>query len=124
MVHDNICCLAGRFNERLVLSLASNPHCLLMDDELNVLPTSTLIRHITPLPTGELQTDSLVLTAYRCPAYWLSAVVGLVGFVGCPTNPSPTTADVHVAGGCTTLVRYMNRLSAVAYRVLCVPCLL
>jgi hypothetical protein len=35
---------AGRFNERLVLSLASNPHCLIMDDELNVLPTSTLIR--------------------------------------------------------------------------------
>jgi hypothetical protein len=37
-------CAAGRFNERLVLSLASNPHCLIMDDELNVLPTSTLIR--------------------------------------------------------------------------------
>lgn len=35
---------AGRFNERLVLSLASNPNCLLMDDELNVLPTSSLIR--------------------------------------------------------------------------------
>ena len=30
-----------RFNERLVLSLASNPNCLLMDDELNVLPTSS-----------------------------------------------------------------------------------
>jgi hypothetical protein len=29
-----------RFNERLVLSLASCPTCLLMDDELNVLPTS------------------------------------------------------------------------------------
>jgi N-acetyltransferase 10 len=35
-----------------VLSLASNPHCLIMDDELNVLPTSSLIRHIAPLPTG------------------------------------------------------------------------
>ena len=31
----------GRFNERLVLSLAANPHCVLMDDELNILPTST-----------------------------------------------------------------------------------
>lgn len=48
-----VCCLAGRFNERLVLSLASCPHCLLMDDELNVLPTSSLIRHIAPLPTGD-----------------------------------------------------------------------
>jgi N-acetyltransferase 10 len=43
---------AARFNERLVLSLASNPHCLIMDDELNVLPTSSLIRHIAPLPTA------------------------------------------------------------------------
>lgn len=34
----------GRFNERMVLSLASCPNCLLMDDELNVLPTSSLIR--------------------------------------------------------------------------------
>lgn len=40
-----LCAPAGRFNERLVLSLASNPHCLIMDDELNVLPTSTLIRY-------------------------------------------------------------------------------
>ena len=32
---------AGRFNERLVLSLASCQNCVLMDDELNVLPTST-----------------------------------------------------------------------------------
>ncbi|KAJ9534735.1 hypothetical protein QJQ45_013106 [Haematococcus lacustris] len=32
----------GRFNERLVLSLANCPTCLMMDDELNVLPTSSL----------------------------------------------------------------------------------
>ena len=32
---------AGRFNERLVLSLASCQNCILMDDELNILPTST-----------------------------------------------------------------------------------
>ncbi|PNG99213.1 hypothetical protein TSOC_015014, partial [Tetrabaena socialis] len=44
--------VVGRFNERLVLSLAGCPHCLLLDDELNVLPTSSLIRFIEPLPTG------------------------------------------------------------------------
>lgn len=33
----------GRFNERLVLSLASCPNCILMDDELNILPTSTQV---------------------------------------------------------------------------------
>ena len=41
---------AGRFNERMVLSLASNPSCLLVDDELNILPTSSHVRNIEPLP--------------------------------------------------------------------------
>jgi N-acetyltransferase 10 len=36
--------VTGRFNERMVLSLASCPTCLMMDDELNVLPTSSLIK--------------------------------------------------------------------------------
>ena len=39
----------GRFNERLVLSLATNQHCLLLDDELNILPTSSLSASIKPL---------------------------------------------------------------------------
>jgi N-acetyltransferase 10 len=41
--------VTGRFNERLVLSLASCPHCLMMDDELNILPTSSLIRQVEPV---------------------------------------------------------------------------
>lgn len=41
---------AGRFNERMVLSLASNPSCLLLDDELNILPTSSHVSRIEPLP--------------------------------------------------------------------------
>ena len=44
--------VVGRFNERMVLSLASCANCLLLDDELNVLPTSSLIRYIEPLPTN------------------------------------------------------------------------
>jgi N-acetyltransferase 10 len=40
---------AGRFNERLVLSLADCPACILMDDEMNILPTSTHVRSITPV---------------------------------------------------------------------------
>lgn len=43
-------CITGRFNERLVLSLASNPACILMDDELNILPTSTHVSNIKPVP--------------------------------------------------------------------------
>ena len=40
--------VVGRFNERMVLSMTHNPNCLLMDDELNVLPTSTLMGKIRP----------------------------------------------------------------------------
>jgi len=36
-----------------VLSLASNPNCLLMDDELNVLPTSSHVKSIAPIPLRE-----------------------------------------------------------------------
>jgi hypothetical protein len=43
---------AGRFNERLVLSLASCKACILMDDELNILPTSTHVREIREVEMG------------------------------------------------------------------------
>ena len=45
--------VVGRFNERMVLSLAGCPGCILMDDELNILPTSTHVRGIAPLEGGE-----------------------------------------------------------------------
>ncbi|XP_021905351.1 RNA cytidine acetyltransferase 1-like [Carica papaya] len=44
---------AGRFNERFLLSLASNKACVIMDDELNILPISSHIRSITPVPVKE-----------------------------------------------------------------------
>lgn len=33
-----------------MLSLASNQHCLMLDDELNILPTSSLSASIRPIP--------------------------------------------------------------------------
>ncbi len=36
-----------------MLSLATNPAALLMDDEMNVLPTSSHVRSIKALPRGE-----------------------------------------------------------------------
>jgi N-acetyltransferase 10 len=39
--HTNV---VGRFNERFILSLADNPAALVVDDELNVLPISSLSR--------------------------------------------------------------------------------
>ncbi|GAB4848312.1 hypothetical protein Ancab_002979 [Ancistrocladus abbreviatus] len=44
---------AGRFNERFLLSLASCKACVVMDDELNILPISSHIRSIIPVPAKE-----------------------------------------------------------------------
>ena len=42
-----------RFNERFILSLASCASCLVVDDELNVLPISSHIKGIRPVRKGE-----------------------------------------------------------------------
>lgn len=39
-----------RFNERFILSLASNKRCVVIDDSLNVLPLSSHIKHVVELP--------------------------------------------------------------------------
>lgn len=44
---------AGRFNERFLLSIASCKSCVVMDDELNILPVSSHINSITPVPAIE-----------------------------------------------------------------------
>lgn len=44
---------AARFNERFLLSIASCKACVVMDDELNVLPISSHIRSITPVSVAE-----------------------------------------------------------------------
>lgn len=45
---------AGRFNERFLLSIASCKACLVMDDEMNILPISSHIRSITPVLVNEV----------------------------------------------------------------------
>eukprot|EP00795_Rhopilema_esculentum_P004679 gene4679-20963_t len=42
--------VVGRFNERFLLSLASCKKCLVIDDQLRILPLSTDSRNITALP--------------------------------------------------------------------------
>ncbi|ETK83910.1 hypothetical protein F441_11247 [Phytophthora nicotianae CJ01A1] len=57
--------VVARFNERFILSLASCERCVVLDDELNVLPISKHTRKIEPLPprdsTTELTKDELEL---------------------------------------------------------------
>src|SRR5690606_11429977 len=42
--------VVARFNERFLYSLASCSTCLVLDDELNILPISRASRNIKPIP--------------------------------------------------------------------------
>ncbi|XP_053545303.1 RNA cytidine acetyltransferase [Bombina bombina] len=42
--------VVGRFNERFILSLASCKTCMVIDDQLSILPISSHIANIKPLP--------------------------------------------------------------------------
>jgi N-acetyltransferase 10 len=46
---------AARFNERFLLSIASCKACVVMDDELNILPISSHIRSIKPVSASEVK---------------------------------------------------------------------
>ncbi|PWY87006.1 putative nucleolar ATPase Kre33 [Aspergillus heteromorphus CBS 117.55] len=56
--HDDV---VARFNERFILSLGSCDSCLVVDDELNVLPISGG-KHVKPLPPVESIDDTNVGT--------------------------------------------------------------
>ncbi|XP_077451509.1 RNA cytidine acetyltransferase [Stigmatopora argus] len=42
--------VVGRFNERFILSLASCKNCVVIDDQLNILPISSHMANIQPVP--------------------------------------------------------------------------
>jgi len=42
-----------RFNERFILSLSKCSNCIIMDDELNILPVSSLVNEIKPVSNGD-----------------------------------------------------------------------
>lgn len=48
--HQNVTC---RFNERLILSLADCQRCLLVNDDLTVLPLSTKTANVKPVDVSE-----------------------------------------------------------------------
>ncbi|XP_033005848.1 RNA cytidine acetyltransferase [Lacerta agilis] len=50
--------VVGRFNERFILSLASCKTCMVVDDQLNILPISTHVADIAAIPPRS-QEDSL-----------------------------------------------------------------
>ncbi|XP_078540380.1 RNA cytidine acetyltransferase isoform X2 [Lissotriton helveticus] len=42
--------VVGRFNERFILSLASCKNCIVIDDQLDILPISSSVANIKPVP--------------------------------------------------------------------------
>ncbi|KAK2066423.1 hypothetical protein P8C59_000247 [Phyllachora maydis] len=59
--HDDV---IARFNERFILSLGSCESCLVIDDELNVLPISSG-KSVKPLPPPEKDSDAAKSPAQR-----------------------------------------------------------
>lgn len=57
--------VVARFNERFILSLASCERCVVLDDELNVLPISKHTRKIEPLPRATRPRNS-PRTSWSC----------------------------------------------------------
>ncbi|XP_043684535.1 RNA cytidine acetyltransferase isoform X3 [Vespula pensylvanica] len=73
--HQDVVC---RFNERFLLSLASCNRCLVVDDQLNVLPISShnlKIEAVKKLPSSEEQTDLDVLKESLRDTQPISALV-------------------------------------------------
>jgi N-acetyltransferase 10 len=54
-----------RFNERFILSLTTCKNCLVMDDELNVLPITTNIKNIQPVKTDIDLSEENALSSER-----------------------------------------------------------
>ncbi|XP_063802155.1 RNA cytidine acetyltransferase [Pseudophryne corroboree] len=48
--------VVGRFNERFILSLSSCKNCVVIDDQLNILPVCSHIANITPIPPKTQET--------------------------------------------------------------------
>ncbi|KAK2580182.1 hypothetical protein KPH14_012448 [Odynerus spinipes] len=73
--HQDVVC---RFNERFLLSLASCNRCLVVDDQLNVLPVSShnlKIEPVTKLPSSEEQTELDILKESLRDTQPISALV-------------------------------------------------
>jgi tRNA(Met) C34 N-acetyltransferase TmcA len=63
---------AARFNERFLLSIASCKACVVMDDELNILPISSHMKFIQPVTNNEV---------------WVLNSISFIGMLSIPFPP-------------------------------------
>jgi N-acetyltransferase 10 len=55
--------VVGRFNERFLLSIGACKRCLVLDDELNILPISSAAKTIQPLAAPKEDEDAVLTPA-------------------------------------------------------------
>lgn len=65
--HQNVTC---RFNERLILSLADCKRCLLVNDDLTVLPLSSKTATVVPVDVSVL---AIYSKSFVCGIFFLFA---------------------------------------------------
>jgi tRNA(Met) C34 N-acetyltransferase TmcA len=70
--------VTGRFNERFILSLTGCQSCVVMDDELNVLPISSHIRNIKPFVKPEVSQVPTGAASFSVRLLGIEAEVALV----------------------------------------------
>lgn len=57
--------VVGRFNERFILSLSTCESCLVVDDQLNILPVSSFAANITPVSRAAEDQEAQELTELK-----------------------------------------------------------
>ncbi|KAJ1823203.1 N-acetyltransferase 10 [Coemansia sp. RSA 2599] len=78
-VHGDV---VARFNERFILSLADNSSCLVVDDELNVLPIS-LGKSVKPLAPGKAESQKTRETELESLKQSMADTQPVGGLVNC-----------------------------------------
>ncbi len=104
--------MTGRFNERFLLSLGSSRHCLVVDDELNILPISSHSRNIKPV--ANLSLGGQDLTPEEVDLKELKNSLKDTEFVGQLVNTSKTLDQAKVILTCIEAISEKTLRSTVA----------
>eukprot|EP01087_Luapelamoeba_hula_P013063 TRINITY_DN3711_c0_g1_i1.p1 TRINITY_DN3711_c0_g1~~TRINITY_DN3711_c0_g1_i1.p1 ORF type:complete len:1097 (+),score=223.23 TRINITY_DN3711_c0_g1_i1:342-3632(+) len=104
--------VVGRFNERFLLSLASCSRCLVVDDELNILPISSHSRNITAIENISLSESAL--TPEEVDLRELKSSLKDTEFVGALVESAKTLDQAKTILTCIEAISEKNLRTTVA----------
>ncbi len=104
--------VTGRFNERFLLSLGSCKHCLVVDDELEILPISSHSRSIKPI--GNLSVGGQDVTPEEIDLKELKNSLRDTEVVGQLVNTARTLDQAKVILTCIEAISEKSLRSTVA----------